>query len=164
MDVLKLYLPLCWFKNNPLQLPISESFLKQNLAFHFVLVFITLANMIPVLDAFVEVFAETVLTLLFVFVILSLNRTMHAYIPVVSAILLTENIVSIMDVPVIAWLTLTHDWLSYTALVGLIIWDYALVTYIMKKVLAVDIFASLVVTFFYFMTTYGAAYVLTLLI
>lgn len=162
MDILKQYLSLCWFKSHPLQLPSSKAFFQQNLIFYFVLEFFTQANMIPVLEAFVEVFMNSGLTLLFVVIVLSLNRSMHNYIQVASAVLFCENIVSIFGVPVIAWLTVTHDWLSYTLLAGLFFWDYALITYIMKKALVIDIFASLVVTFLYFICTYGLAYSLTL--
>lgn len=118
--------------------------------------------MIPVSEALVEVIADTCFTLLFVALVLSLNRTMHNYIRVATAILACENVVAIFGVPIIAWLTVTHDWLSYVFLAALLIWDFSLITYIMKKVLAIDIWASIVVAFFYFMLTYGAAYALTM--
>lgn len=162
MDILKSYLPLCWFKNHPLQLPSSSLFFKQNLFFYFVLEFLTQANMIPVSEALVEVIADTAFTLLFVVIVLSLNRTIHNYIQVATAVLFCENIVAIFGVPVIAWLTVTHEWPSYVILIGLVAWDFALITFIMKKVLTIDIFASLVVAFLYFMLTYGAAYGLTI--
>ncbi len=164
MEILKQYLPLCWFKNNPLQLPSSVTFFQKNLFVYFIIEFFTQANMIPPLEAFFEVSAETLLTLLFILIVLSLNKTMHNYMQVASAILVGENIVAILGVPVIVWLTITHDWLSYVFLFGLILWDFALVTYIMKKVLSIDLVAGLVVSFFYFATTYGAAYLLTLVI
>jgi hypothetical protein len=164
MEILKQYIPLCWFKNNPLQLPSSVSFFQTNLFVYFVVEFFTQANMIPPLEAFFEVTAETLLTLLFVYIVLMLNRTMHNYMQVASAILISENIVAIFGVPVIVWLTISHHWLSYTLLIGLIFWDFALITYVMKKVLAVNLLASIIVSFFYFATTYGAAYLLTLVI
>lgn len=162
IEALKAYLPLCWFKNNPLQLPKSVSFFQKNLIFYFVVEFFTQANMIPPWEAFSEVCTETLLTLFFVFVVLSLNRTLHNYIQVMTAILISENVVAIFGVPVIVWLTVTHHWLSYTLLFILIAWDFALVTYIMKKVLAIDWLASFIVSFFYFIATYGLAYVLTM--
>jgi hypothetical protein len=118
--------------------------------------------MIPVSEALVEVIADTAFTLLFVVIVLSLNQTMHNYIQAATAVLFCENIVSIFAVPVIAWLTVTHDWPSYVVLIGLVAWDFALITYIMKKVLAIDVLASVVVAFLYFMLTYGAAYGLTM--
>jgi hypothetical protein len=164
MDILKLYLPLCWFKTNPLQLPRSIQFFQLNLGFYFLVEFLTQANMIPPIEAFFEVLAEIVLTLLFVAITLGLNRSLHCYFQVMSAILVSENIVAVLGIPVIVWLTVTHDWLSYTFLITLILWDFSIITYVMKRVLAVDTLASLIVAFFYFVTTYGLAYLLTLVI
>lgn len=158
------YLPLCWFRNHPLQLPSSVKFFWQNLIFYFTVWFFVQANMIPVLEAFFEVTIETVLTVLFIVAILALNRTMHNFMQVATAVLVCENAVAIFTVPVAVWLTVTHDWLSYVALTALILWDFSLITYIMKKVLAIDIWASIVVTVFYFGLTYALAYGLTLLI
>lgn len=118
--------------------------------------------MIPVIEAFVEVFMDTTLTLLFVFIVLSLNRSMHNYIQVISAVLFCENVVAIFGVPIIAWLVLTHSWFSYTVLAVLLIWDFSVITYLMKKVLSVDIFASCIVALLYFVCTYAAAYSFTL--
>lgn len=164
LDMLRNYLPLCWFKNHPLQLPRSVPFFQQNLAFYFLVWVIVQANMISTLEAFVEMTLETILTVLFVAVILSLNRSMHNYIQVATAVLLCENVVAIFGVPIMVWLTVTNSWPSYVFMAILIAWDFALIAYIMKKVLAVDIWASLVVAVLYFVTTYGAAYSLTTLL
>ena len=162
MDILKQYIPLCWFQNHPLQMPRSVLFFRLNLAFYYVIWVIVQANMISQIEAFIEVTAETLLTLLFIGIVLGLNRTLHNYIQVASAILVSENIVAIAGVPIIVWVTVTDSWISYAMLACLIIWDFALVAYIMKKVLTIDIYASLVVAFFYFVGTYGLAYSVTL--
>lgn len=120
--------------------------------------------MITVLEAVIEVSIETVLTLAFIAIVLGVNRTLHSYIQVATAILVTKNIVSAISIPVIGWLAVTHDWLSYLLLTGLMAWDFALIAYIMKKVLLIDNFASLIVAFFYLIGTFGIAYSLTSLI
>ena len=163
MDVLKQYLPLCWFKNHPLQLPSSMPFFKANLIFFCTIELLTLLNMVPILDAFVEAIMDGALTLFFVLTILSLNRAMHNYLQVASAILVCENLLSIFSIPVLAWLIITPDWLSYTALAGLLIWNFAIITYLLKKVLSIDILASSILAFVYFISTYGLAYSFTLL-
>ncbi|MEY4768161.1 MAG: hypothetical protein RL637_800 [Pseudomonadota bacterium] len=164
LDILKAYLPLCWLRTNPLQLPHSFKFFQLNLALYFTVEFLTQANMIPPIEAFFEVLAENLLTLLFVLIILSLNRSLHCYLQVMSAILVSENIVAILGIPIIMWLTLTHSPLSYLSLIILISWDFSVITYIMKRVLVIDTTASLIVAFFYFLITYGLAYLLTLII
>lgn len=163
MDILKQYLPLCWFKSHPLQLPVSEAFFKANLIFFCIAELLTLLNMVPILDAVVEAIMNGALTLLFVLIILSLNRTMHNYLQVASAILVCENVLSIFGVPVLAWVIITPDWLSYTALTGLLIWIFAVISYLLKKVLSIDVLASSVLAFVYFISTYGLAYSFTLL-
>jgi hypothetical protein len=162
IEILKQYLPLCWFKSHPLQLPSEKFFLKFNLAFYFVLSFLTQSNMIAVTEAFVEVLTGTGLTLLFVFILLNLNRSMHNYVQVTSAILLCENVVGIFAVPAIAWMVLTHSLFSKLLLTSIVLWNFALITYIMKKVLSIDIWAGLVVSFLYILCTYVSAYALTL--
>lgn len=163
MDLLIEYLPLCWFKNHPWQLTGSLPFLKKNAIFGGLLKFLMLANMIPVHEAFFAVLINIGLILGFVAAMLSLNRTMHNHTQMVSALLFCENVVLIFCVPVVAWLTVTYDWLSYTAFVGVIFWNFALIAYIMKRVLAIDVFASMVIAFLYFVSTYGVAYSFTLL-
>lgn len=162
MELLKLYLPLCWFKNHPLQLPSSVPFFKANVIFYFTVEFFTQANMIPPSEAFFEVIMDTSLTLLFIFAVLGLNRSTHNYMQVACAVLVCENVMSVFGVPVIVWLVFSHHWLAYTLLAALMIWDYALITYLMRKVLAVDMIAGVIVAFLYFATTYGIAYSLTL--
>lgn len=162
MEILLQYLPLCWFKSHPLQLPDSKAFFKQNLIFYFVAEFLAQANMITVSEAFVEVIMDVGLTLVFVWVLLSVNRSMHNFIQIATAVLFCENVVSLFAVPIIAWVTLTHSLLSYLFLVVVIVWNYALITYIMKKVLAVDTTAGIIVALLYFICIYVVAYSLTL--
>jgi hypothetical protein len=79
MNTFKLYLPLCWLKVNPLDLPKSVNFLKQNFWFYFVVELFIQANMIDPSEAFFEVIVETSLTFGFVGLILFLNKSTHLY-------------------------------------------------------------------------------------
>ena len=162
IDIFKEYLPLCWFNSHPLQLTSSEVFFKQNLLFYFAIEFLTQANMIPASEALVEVFLATGLTVLFVFLLLSLNRSRHSFVSIVSAVLFCQNMVAIVCVPIIVWLLTEHSLASYIALGVLLAWDFALISYIMKKTLSINAFASSIVAFIYFVCTYVAAYSFTL--
>lgn len=164
MHTFKFYIPLCWLKGNPLDLPKSVSFFKQNLCFYFIVELFIQANMIDPTEAFVEVILETLLTLGFVALMLLFNKTIHLYISIVTAILVCENIVALFGLPIIIWLTVSESWLSYSIVACLIVWDYVLVSYIIKKVLAVNIVATMIVSFAYFALTYAGAYGITLLI
>ncbi len=164
MDTFKLYLPLCWLNSNPVDLPRSTRFLNQNLVFYFILELFIQANMIDPFEALFEVLIETILTLSFVGLILFLNKTTHLYVQILTAVLFCENIIAFFGVPVVIWLTVTEDTLSYYLMGLLVFWDYILITFIIKKVLLINTAASLTISFFYFGMTYAGAYALTLLL
>jgi len=159
MDVLKQYLPLCWLKNNPLELSRSVGFFKKNLLFYFVVEYFMQANMTAdPLESFVEVSIETLLTLAFIGVMLFFNRTLYAYIQVATAILFCANIVALPLVPVLIWLTVSEDILSYYFFALLLFWEFVLVTNIIRRVLSINIFASLILSLVYFIVSYLGAF------
>ncbi len=158
MDVLKQYLPLCWLKNNPLTLPRSVDFFKQNLLFYFVIEYFMQTNMTddPV-ESFTEVSIQTLLTLIFIGIMLFFNRTLYAYVQVTTAIIFCSNVVALFIIPVLIWLTVNEDPLSYYFLILVLFWDYALVTYIIRQVLSVNLLAGSMLSLFYFTVTYLGA-------
>ncbi|NOT10656.1 MAG: hypothetical protein HOP23_02290 [Methylococcaceae bacterium] len=161
MDTLKQYIQLCWFRNNPLELKRSASLFKKNLLFSFIIEYLMQANMTDdPLESFYEVTFETLLTLFFIGVILFFNKTLYAYIQVSTAILVCANVVSLFIVPVAVWLTVSEDALSYYVLSLLVIWDYALVTYIFKQTLNINLPASIALALLYFTLTYFGAFAL----
>ena len=161
MDILKQYIPLCWLKNNPLELPRSVYFLKQNLLFFVVVEYFLQANMTddPV-ESFVEVSLEILLTLILIGIMLFFNRTLYAYVQVTTAIIFCANIVCLFVIPVLIWLTISEVTLSYYFIVLFLFWNYVLVTYIISQVLTINFFASLALSLFYFVVTYLGAFAL----
>ena len=109
-------------------------------------------------ESFTEVSIETLLTLLFIGLILRLNKTLYAYIQVTTAILVCANIVSLFVIPVLIWLTVSEDLLSYYSLGLLFIWEFTLIAYIFRKTLAINIAASLALSVFYFTVAYLGAF------
>jgi hypothetical protein len=120
--------------------------------------------MIDPSEAFFEVVIETLLTFSFVGLLLFLNKTTHLYVQIITAVLFCENIVAFFGVPIVIWLTVGENIISYYLMGVLILWDYILITFIIKKVIAINLAASLTISFFYFMMTYAGAYSLTLLL
>ncbi|MDD5578591.1 MAG: hypothetical protein PHY16_04830 [Methylobacter sp.] len=161
MAILKHYLALCWFRNAPLELPKSASFFKQNLLFYFIIEYFMQANMTddPV-ESFAEVGIVTLLTLLLIGIMLFFNKTLYAYIQVTTAILFCANIVALFIVPVIIWLTVSENPLSYYFFAILLLWDYAMVTYIIRRTLYINMLASIALSLFYFTATYFGAFAL----
>ena len=109
-------------------------------------------------ESFVEVTIQTLLTLIFIGVILRLNKTLYAYIQVTTAFLVCANIVAIFVIPVLIWLTVREDLLSYYSLGVLFIWEFTVMAYIFKKILSISPAASLVLSLLYFTVTYFGAF------
>lgn len=162
MTNFKLYFPICWLKVNPLDLPSSITFLKQNFWFYFVVELFIQANMIDPFEAFFEVVIETSLTCAFVAIILLFNKTRHLYVQILTAVLFCENVVAFFGVPIVVWLTVSENVFSYYIFGLLILWDFVLITHIIKHVMGTSLAASLVVSLFYFLLTYIGAYGITL--
>jgi hypothetical protein len=159
VDIIRQYLPLCWFRHNPLELTRSASFFKQNLIFYFLVQYFLQANMTDdPFESFYEVTIETGLTLLFIGLMMFLNKTLYGFIQVTTAMMLCANVVALFIIPVMIWVTVSEDPLSYYLLFALIFWDFTLVTYIFKKVIEINIVASITLALLYFITTYLGAF------
>ena len=159
IENIRQYLPLSWFKHNPLELTRSVSFFKQNLLFYFVVEYFMQANMTDdPLESFTEVSIETLLTLIFIGFVLRLNKSFYAYIQVTTAIIFCANIVSLFVIPVLIWLTVTEDLLSYYTMGLLFLWEFTVIAYIFRKTLAINLAASLALSVFYFTVAYLGAF------
>jgi hypothetical protein len=159
VDIIRQYLPLCWFRHHPLELSRSTSFFRQNLIFYFLVQYFLQANMTDdPFESFYEVAIETVLTLLFIGLMMFLNKTLYGFVQVATAMMLCANVVALFIIPVMIWVTVSEDPLSYYLLFALIFWDFALVTYIFKKAIEINVIASIVLALLYFIATYLGAF------
>lgn len=159
MDNLREYFALCWLNNDPLELPRSIGLFKKSLFIYFVVGYLLQANMIDdPFEAFYEISLQIIFMLLFLAIMLYLNKTLYAYIQITTAFLFSANLISIFGVPVMVWLTVSEDIYSYYAFALLLAWYYAIVTYVFKNTLLINVPASLVLTLFYFIATFLAAF------
>jgi hypothetical protein len=157
--LVKQYLPLCWFKKNPAELPRSLSFFKHNLILFFIIEYFMQVNMIDdPFESFYEVTIQTSLSLMFIGFVLTINKTLYSYVQVATAILSCGNVVSVFIVPVAIWLTVTNHPLSYFVGAGLLIWEFALISYILKQALTINTLASFILAITYFIGTYLTAF------
>lgn len=158
LDTVKRYLRLCWFDTNPLDFVESKDFLKINVVFFAVVQYFLQTNMTDdPFESFLEVAFELLLTFAFVAVMLFFDKMIDAYIQLVTAILFCTNVLSVFFVPVMVWLTVTDDPLSYYVIGVLVLWFYALISYIIKAALAIDLLASLALSLLYFIVVYLGA-------
>ncbi len=161
VEILKQYIPLCWYKNQPLELTRSVNLLKKNLLIYFVIEYFMQANMKDdPFESFTEVSVQIILALLFIALLLRLNKTLYAFVQVTTAIVISSNAISIFVVPVLIWLTVDEGILSYYCLGILFVWELTVIAYIFRKSLALNTAASLVVSFLYFIITYLGAFAL----
>lgn len=161
MDILKEYMALCWLANDPLELPRSESLFKKNIVLYFVIGYLLQANMIDdPIEAFYEITIQIVSMLLFIGILLSLNKTMYLYIQITTAFMLSANFISLFVVPVMVWLTVSEDMYSYYLFFLLLAWYFAIVAYIFKCILVINVPASMVLALLYFIATFLGAFAL----
>ena len=159
IEILKQYLALCWLKQNPLKLTRSMSFFKQNLLIYFIVEYFMQTNMTDdPFESFTEVTLQIFLTLMFISFILRINNMLYAFIEVTSSILVCANTVSFFIIPVLIWLTVNEDILSYYCLALLLIWECIVMAYILKKTLAINSAASLALSALYYIITYLGAF------
>ena len=159
IEILKQYLPLCWLKQNPLKLTRSMSFFKQNLLIYFIVEYFMQTNMTDdPFESFTEVTLQIFLTLMFISFILRINNMLYAFIEVTSSILVCANAVSFFIIPVLIWLTVNEDILSYYCLALLLIWEFIVMAYILKKTLGINSAASLALSALYYIITYLGAF------
>ena len=158
MDIIGEYLALCWFDSSPLEMTRSTRFFKQNLLFHFVIVFFIQFNMTDDIESVTEVIFEIVLSLGFIGLILWFNDSMHAYVQVGSAVIFCQNVLALFLVPIMFWATVAENWPSYTVLILVLVWNWLATAIIFKKVLTVNILAGLIVSLFYLLTSFGGGF------
>jgi hypothetical protein len=159
MDNLREYLAVCWLNNDPLELPRSEWLFKNSLLVYFVVGYLLQTNMIDdPFESFYEISLQIIFMLLFIGVMLALNKSLYAYVQVATAFIFSANLVSLFVVPVMVWLTVSEDVLSYYLFSLLLAWYYAIVAYIIKCSLLINIPASLVLALLYFIATYLGAF------
>lgn len=164
MNLIKQYLALCWFKVSPLDLPRSTDFFKLNLIFNFVIYTFIHFNMTDDVESIIEVFIETLLTLGFIAFTLCLHRTMFTFIQVSSAILFCENAIAILLIPVMFWVTVTEDWLSYGLLLVILLWNWAMIAVIFKKIMSINVIAGMVMSLFFILFSFGGGFAINTLI
>ena len=152
IEIIKQYLPLCWLKNNPLELTRSVNFFKQNLTIYFIVEYFMQANMTDdPFESFVEVTTNE---------IEYKCKNLNTFIQVTSSILVCSNVIAVFVIPVLIWLTVNEDVLSYYCLTLLFIWEFTVIAYILRKALTVNSVASLALSLVYFIFTYLGAFAL----
>jgi hypothetical protein len=159
MEAVKHYMRLCWFDINPLAIEKSAGFLRLNLMFYALIQYFLQSKMTEdPFESFFEVIFELLFTFVFVGAMLVIDKKRSAFIQVSTAILFCTNVITIFVVPVIIWVTVTDDPLSYYLMCLLVLWFFALITQIIRQALAIDMQASLALSLLFFIVIYGGSF------
>lgn len=165
MELLKEYLSLCFFKNNPLDLHPSPQFVWKNLLFYLGIGILVEANISDVVDGTIEIVAETIITLLLIFLLLLFTKKLNLFIQLLTALIVCENFILLMGV-LTEVLDVFLQQTKYAAVpivlgVALAIWFIAIVAYILKQMFSFKTIKSVSLATFYCVFTIVGALLFT---
>lgn len=162
MSLLFHYLALCWFRNNPLELTPSKSFMWKTVAFYLVSGMIVEGLIADPADGSLEVLLRTIMAFSSIGMLLLLLKKRQHFYQLFTAIFVCENF--IMTLATITeglyfWMVMKHKENAEDISIGigafLVLWYLAIVAYILRQSFEFDRAASLVLAFGYFVLTYG---------
>lgn len=162
MNLLIHYLALCWFRNNPLDLTPSKSFMWKTVAFYLVSGMIVEGLIADPADGSLEVLLRTIMAFSSIGVLLLLLKKRQHFYQLFTAIFVCENFIMMLATiteGLYFWMVMEHKENAEEISIGigavLVLWYLAIVAYILRQSFAFDRSASLVLAFGYFVVTYG---------
>ncbi len=165
MDKFYEYLKLCFFNVWLEDLPRSVSLLRSALIIYVISEFFIQINIggDPI-QAFLETVVETLLTFVFVVVMLLISKKTHFFLQAYTAFIIIENLLFLSVSPILFWIDLINDLLTpYFAFVVisiLVIWCLAVLSFVIRQIFVISKFASVLLAFAYLGVTYVGTYTL----
>ena len=160
MEELKQYLSLCWFRNSLADLSESSRLFRYALFFYLVVGISIQANVTEPIEAVLDVFLETILTLVFILTVLFFVKSINLFKIVTTAFLTCTNFIYVIGTPVMVWVTVSGDEYSFMILGLLVIWWLAIINYIIKNLMPFSWSASLLLTLGYVTLVYLGSFAL----
>ena len=164
MELLKQYLQICWFKGSPLDLERSIPFLRTVLIVNLVVSYLVQANVQDPIEAFIEVFIELVVTLILIGSLLVIKKSLDLFVPTLTAILVCENFVLLLGVPLVVWFTISDDVLIFYILAILVVWAVAIVAYILRQICGFSKLTSYIMSFAYYMIVFIGTFFINIML
>ena len=130
MEILNQYLSLCRFKGNLIDQQRSIPFFQLTLIINIIAGYFLEANITDFLDAFIQVALQTIIVFLLVSILLFYIKSLNLFIQVVTAVLMCENFLYIIGVPLMVWVTMTDELVVYFLLAAVLIWGILIIAYI----------------------------------
>jgi hypothetical protein len=162
MKLLKQYLALCWFINNPADLTPTKSFMWKTVVFYLISGCIVEGLIADPADGSLEVFLRTIMAFSSVAVLLLINKKWQYFNQLFTAIFVCESfIMTLATVTEAMYFVMVMKHYEYAEEVSIGIgvlllgWYLAIVSYIFRQLLSYKMSASILLAFSYFVLTYG---------
>lgn len=164
MEILSQYLNLCRFKGNLVDKPRSIKFFQISLIINIVAGYFIEANITDFLDAFIQVALQTILVFVLVFILLFYIKSLNLFIQVVTAFLVCENVLYIIGVPLMVWVTMTDEIVVYFILAAVLFWGMLINAYIVRQLLFFSKGMCLFLSISYYLLVYIGAFMISSII
>lgn len=162
MDLLKQYLALSWFRNNPAELDAPVSFLWKCLIFYLVSGIIVEANISDPADATLEVGMRAIVAFSLLTTLLFLTKKSDMYKQLLIAVFVCENVIVTLGilVEILDHFLRKTPYEELPLYLGaiLIVWYLAIISYILRHMFNSKMFSSIGLSVFYFAMTYGGPF------
>ena len=162
MNLLIKYLSLCWFKNNPVDLNPSKSFMWKTVAFYLISGIIVEGLISDPADGTLEVMLRTIMAFSSVATLVFVLKKRQNFYQLFTAIFVCENfIMTLATVTEGLYFTMVmqhHEYASEISIgIGVVLvgWYLAIVSYILRQAFAFEMSLSVILAFSYFILTYG---------
>ena len=164
MRLLKDYLMLCWFTNNPVDLHPSRSFMWKCVGFYLISGIIVEANISDAVDATLEVSMRAIVALTLIVTLVLATKKLSLFYQVITAIFVCENFIVTLGIgtEILDAILLGTEYEEFPLYLGvaLILWYLAILSYILRKVFFFNTSASVGLAFGYFALSYGGPFVM----
>lgn len=162
MKLLTQYLLLCWFKNNPVDLIPSRSFMWKTVVFYLISGIIVEGLIADPADGTLEVSLRTIMAFTSIAVFLLINKKFQSFNQLFTAIFVCENFIMTLAIAAEAldfWMVMNKEVYREEISIGLAVflvgWYLAIVSYIFRQFFSYKMSISIIFAFSYFVLTYG---------
>ena len=165
--MLKQYLPLCWLGEIPDNLSTSKSFIWRNLVLYICAGLFIQGNIIDPAEASIQILIELFITVVFVFTLLKIKKSLAQFEVVFTAFIICENFFYLAALPIAIWyITVRTSEYSMLPIYGgiiLVIWFCAMISSLLQKLFNFRVMPSILLSVFYFIATYLVSFALLLM-
>ncbi|MEI6066805.1 MAG: hypothetical protein WCP96_05680 [Methylococcaceae bacterium] len=162
MNLLIKYLSLCWFKNNPVDLFPSQSFMWKTVAFYLISGIIVEGLISDPADGTLEVLLRTIMAFSSVATLVFFIKKRQNFHQLFTAIFVCENFImtlaTVTEGLYFAMVMQHHEYAEEISIgIGVVLvgWYLAIVSYILRQAFAFKMSLSIILAIGYFILTYG---------